>query len=326
MKNTFTFNAEKLWEIKDYQQTKNFSYNNGFLQVTNKTLQATYQSTKININTFLELVLSWNFTSLNSDILFMVKLGNGMDFSDFFILGHYNNDVYKSVKNQDTSFGKVFTDLLVNKNLENTFIVLKFIVKDSRDFSLKNISLTRKPNSSFVFDESLLTEKEIIVPKINQKSVPLIGNSICSPTSLTMVLNYYNNNLNNTTIAKQVYDYEENIYGNWSFNASFAYNYGLYSRVEYVNNFKDIISYINNDIPVIMSIGVAKVKDPNNEINYPYGHLVVLTGFTKIDNIWHAIVNDPATFVDEKVLKHYKLDSFLSAFKYYTYIIRKTEF
>lgn len=326
MVNTLTFNAEKLWQIKDSKYTNNLTYNNGFLQVENKTLKATYQSTNINIKTFLELVLSWNFTSLKSDVLFMVQIGNAVIFSDFFIMGHYNNGIYKSVKNQASSFGKVLTDILVNENLENTFIILKFIVKDSKDFSLKNISFTKKPNSSFVFDESLLIEKEIIVPKINQKSIPIIGNSICSPTSLTMVLNYYNNNLDNVSVAKQVYDYEQNIYGNWTFNASFAYTYGLYSRVEYISNFKDIIDYINNDIPVIMSIGVAKLKDPNNKIDYPCGHLVVLTGFKKINNIWHAIVNDPATDNNEKVLKYYKLDAFLSAFKSYTYIIKKTLF
>lgn len=327
-KNTFTFNASFLWSIKDNKYTKNLIFNNGFLKVENPEIEVIYQSTEIYLNTFLELVLSWNFNSLNNnETTFEVAIGDNSHFSDYFLMGQIINNRYMSKKNQENSFGKVNTDILINKNFANQFIKLKFIAKPNNEgFMLHNISITKKETTSFTFDESSLIEKIIDVPKINQRSVPEIGNKICSPTSLTMVLNYYGNNLNNALIASKVYDYGEDIYGNWSFNASFAYKYGLYSRVEYIEDFNAVVSYIKKNIPVIMSIGVATIVDPNNKINYPYGHLIVLVGFKKINNIWYAVVNDPATFLDEEVLRFYKLDVLLSAFKKIVYIIKKNEF
>lgn len=242
-------------------------------------------------------------------------------------MGRFKNSLYMSKKNQENNFGKVNTDILINKNLDNKYIKLKFIVKpNSQGLMIHNLSITKTQDDSLNFDESLLIEKTLDVPKINQRSVPEIGSRICSPTSLTMVLKYYNKNLNSVFVASEVYDHEENIYGNWSFNTSFAYRYGLYSRVEYINDFNVIINYINRNIPVIMTIGVATILDPNNKINYPHGHLIVLTGFKKINNVWHAIVNDPATYKDEDVCKFYQLDSLLSAFKNIVYIIKNTEF
>lgn len=326
--NTHTFNAKELWQIKDDQYIKNLVFADDYLKVSDQKSEAIYQSTLIKLNSFHELVISWNFKASNdAHIIIKVAVGNGISFSDFFTMGIYDNGLYKSLKNQENSSLKVNTDTLINKDLNNLYIKLQIIVKPySSGISLNNLSVTYKPSTPFVFNRESLIEKVIDVPQINQKSVPVIGNSICSPTSLTMVLNYYGNNLNNVSVAKSVFDYEDNIYGNWSFNASYAYNYGLFSRVEYIDDFNKVVSYIKEGIPVIMSIGVAKIIDPNNKINYPFGHLVVLVGFKKIEGLWHVATNDPATDKDELVLKYYLLDSFLSAFKNYTYIIKENKF
>ena len=118
--------------------------------------------------------------------------------------------------------------------------------------NLKNISVTTVLSSSVNdFTTTNLNNHEITITPRQQLSVPLIGNSICSPTSLSMVLNYYGYSDSASLVAGKVYDKGSNIYGNWSFNSSYAGGFNLYSRVEYIDQLSVLMGYINADIPVV---------------------------------------------------------------------------
>ena len=84
-----------------------------------------------------------------------------------------------------------------------------------------------------------------------------------------------------------------------------------------------LMTYINQDIPVVLSIKTRSKEDLKGSIMaYPSGHLIVLTGFTQIDGTWYALVNDPAEYDDFKVKRIYKLSELLDAFKGYTYVLK----
>ena len=140
---------------------------------------------------------------------------------------------------------------------------------------------------------------------------------------LAMVVNYYGFDFTQTEMAKKVLDRNGNIYGNWTFNASFAGSLeGLYGRVEYIDDFSKIVAYIKNDIPVVMSINsTSKDQLTGSIMAYPAGHLIVLIGFEKIEGIWYGIVNDPAEYENSKVERKYPVSQLIDVWRQYTYII-----
>ena len=168
-----------------------------------------------------------------------------------------------------------------------------------------------------------LMNKYIDVAPMQQLSIPSIGNVICSPTSVAMVLNHYGYTFTQQEMAKKVYDNSKNIYGNWTFNASYAGSLdGIFARVEYIEDFSVVIDYISKDIPVVFSITTTSADQLTGAIMaFPAGHLVVLKDFEQIDGVWHGIFNDPAEYEDSKVERKYPMEQVLNVWRQYTYII-----
>lgn len=327
---TYTFDAKLLYDLIDLNESSNIKLeNNKLVKIDNEKPNAKYKSIPIHINEFSELVMTFNSNKLTKGtISYNLYLGNDKKMSDSFTMGIDLAGNYRSMSNQEQDFGKVSIDTLINKQpLENKKIVLEVLINSSNDVFIKNLSVTTKQyKKELTYNEENLIEKVIDVPPINQLSVDNIGNLICSPTSVTMVLNYYRKDAKQLDVSSEVKDHGANgIYGNWTFNASYAGTYdGLTSRVEYIHNFDDVVNYIKNDIPVIFSITTNKIEDLDNSIMaFPAGHLIVLIGFEKINDKWYGIFNDPAEYKDELVLRKYDMDQMLKVWKQYTYIIKE---
>lgn len=158
---------------------------------------------------------------------------------------------------------------------------------------------------------------------MQQLSIPLIGNVICSPTSVAMVVNYLGYNFTQEEMARNVKDLSNNIYGNWTFNASYTGSLdGLYARVEYIHDFNVVVNYIENDVPVIFSITTTSLDQlDGSNMAFPAGHLIVLIGFEEINGRWYGIFNDPAEYEDNKVERKYPLDQMFKVWRKYTYVI-----
>ncbi len=309
---TYTFTANKLMELMDYNESFNLVLENELIILKDINERAIYQSKEIKVKAFEELVLSFNLRDLNSgSITFMVSIGKEDQFSEFYVMGSWLNGKYRSMSGQNDDFAKVNIDTLVNKNINNDLIKLRIVINPGKETKLKNITITTKKNNiNLSYDENDLINKVLEVPKIAQLSVPNIGNLICSPTSITMVLNYYQNDFDVKDVANDVLDSVANIYGNWTFNTSYAGSIeGLIGYVEYINDFKDVINYIKNDIPVVFSITTNAISDLEGSImSYPQGHLIVLIGFEEINGKWYGVFNDPAEYEDIKVERKYSMD------------------
>lgn len=322
---TKTIEAKDLYDNMDLENSNNLKLTNNKLMLIDNTKSATYESKMIKVSTFNELVLTYNINDYNKgSLVISASVGNEQDFSEFLTIATLLNGKNMSIRDQSNDFAYMNIDTLVNKDLKNNYIKLKIRINPNDNIYIKNISVTTKLKSDeFIYNEDDLMEKIIDVPKINQLSVPTIGNLICSPTSVAMVLNYYGLNVDQIETSNKVYDSTYNIYGNWTFNASYAGSFeNIKSRVEYINNFKDVINYIENDIPVVFSITTRSLEDLNGSImSFPAGHLIVLVGFKLIDDVWYGVFNDPAEYSDNKVLKYYKMEEVLNVWKNYTYII-----
>lgn len=324
---TKTLNHLDLWEVRNDLETKGLKLSDKGIVVDSQASLLKYESDEIPINEFSELVLSWNVKNMNdSQLVFFIAVGHDNDFSKFHAMGSFKEDNNRSISTEYDEQLSVNIDTLVNKNENNNKIKIRINItpNNNKDLIIKNITVTTKPlNSELIYDEGLLKNHLIDIDPLQQLSIEKIGNIICSPTSTAMVINYYGYNYSQEEMAAKVYDYGRKIYGNWTFNVSYAGSLdGIYSRVEYILDFSKIVNYIKNDIPVVFSITTTKLSDLDGSIMaFPSGHLIVLIGFEKIDGTWYGIFNDPAEYEDSKVLRKYRMEQVLNVWKQYSYII-----
>lgn len=305
------------------------------LQLKDKNTNGVYTSPIILTDKFDELVASWNAnTPENTNIELSLQVKIDDEWTMWYSYGKWSsNKDGRSVSNQSDKFGKMSIDTLeilygkyadairykveLSRNNENTEIP-----------SVKSIYMTLKTKekgiSVFAEDTNYLVELD--VPERSQMMVPEIGNVICSPTSLAMVLEYYGQNMQTTDVASNVLDNEVNIYGNWTYNASYAGSKGLDAYVARFESVDEIKKKISEGIPVIASI---KTKSENTLVGapqtYPSGHLIVIRGFTIKDGEEYVIVNDPASPEVENVRREYKLSGFKTAWSNMVYILSKGE-
>lgn len=183
-------------------------------------------------------------------------------------------------------------------------------------------------------------EKDLDVPTYSQYlRDSQISGSICSPTCVAMVLGYYGIDISPEESAWNARDYEEGIFGNWSFNVASAASYGFTSYVDYVvpeegtDPWYAVKQQIAADRPVVVSVRYRKPGFPSPlppvegvPINHTGGHLVLVRGFTWKDGVEYVIVNDPAASANDEVRREYPADQFFEAWvKKVAYIVFEDE-
>ncbi|MFH1619856.1 MAG: peptidase C39 family protein [bacterium] len=133
---------------------------------------------------------------------------------------------------------------------------------------------------------------------------------ICSPTALSMVLDYWGIKSTPLETARGVFDAGKNIYGNWFFNTAFAGLKGLDAHVARMNSAADAEGEIAAGRPLIASITHGPGELKNSPIKETKGHLVVIKGFDRKGNF---IVNDPAACDCKSVERIYERREFCRA-------------
>lgn len=133
--------------------------------------------------------------------------------------------------------------------------------------------------------------KSLNMPFRSQMWVPEIGNVICCPTSMSMVLEYYGHDMETADVAAFIKDYKNRKYGNWIFTAAGASEFGLETWVQRFRSWKPVEKLVAEGIPVILSVSnksdSIQEGDPFSNTS---GHVIVLRGFTEDGRV---VVNDP---------------------------------
>ena len=312
-------------------QVENIRLNdNGEIELNPENLQGIYRSTVIKTEKFNELIASWNVnTPEGTHIEVSVQTRVDDEWTIWYSYGKWStNRDSGSIAGQVDKLGKLSIDTL--EILRGQYAdALRYRVELEREDkttevpSVKSVYMTLKIEEDlYVFDKDIDYLVELDVPERSQMIVPEIGNRICSPTSLAMVLEYYGEDMATEEVSAGVLDNDIDIYGNWSYNASYAGSKGLDSYVARFESVDRIKEKIADGVPVVASIN-TKSEDTLTGApqTYPSGHLIVIRGFKVKDGEEYVIVNDPASPEVEKVRREYKTSDFENAWNNVVYII-----
>ncbi|MGQ4513485.1 C39 family peptidase [Streptomyces sp. DW26H14] len=147
------------------------------------------------------------------------------------------------------------------------------------------------------------------------------GEAWCSPTSSSMVLDYWGHGPTPAELAwvdpsyadpqvdnaaRFTYDYQYEGCGNWPFNAAYAASRGLNAAVTRLGSLTDIETLIGAGVPVITSQSFL-ASELTGAGYGTSGHLMAIAGFTADGDV---IAHDPASEDDAAVRNVYKRSEF----------------
>lgn len=333
----------------------------GAIVLKSDKLKGVYTSNIINTSTFQHFVLSWDSDTpegtsiqVEAKVFARTKDSNGAwteKWSDWLSWGTWGTFIKRAsgtgITDDPVAFVDTDTLIIKGNNGEGANKIQYRVTLNTNKYkvtpSVRLISGTLRNNLpdkgiNKVFTDNLdLSNLKILdVPQFSQMvREPSIANSICSATSIAMILNYYCTSILPEESAWGVYDYKYNGFGNWSFNTAYASSFGYKAYVEY-STIEGLKREIYNGHPAAVSVkyknnvnvkGDLPVVD-GAPIKSTDGHLIVVCGFTNENGIDYIIINDPAADNNEGVRVKYKLDQFEAAWAEFgniAYIIHEKE-
>ena len=278
-------------------------YKNGGLVLVDGATEGSFVSGEINMGgSFKKMVASWNSSSTGGtvEVSVAVKLDDG-SYTTWYSWGEWSaiRGVSGSKSTKD-DYGKVSVDILTLNNECQGVIKYKINIKKTGDSSpiLYNVTFACDKTESALSAPSLESTK-LDVPYRRQQDVPEIGGSICSATSLSMVMLYHGEQIEGVEgiadVAWGVRDYGDEIFGNWAFNVAYAGELGYNAYVDFYD--VDAIKYATSmGTPIVCSIKVTKgqLADSGFRSYSTNGHLICITGYEVRDGKGWLLVNDPA--------------------------------
>ncbi len=269
---------------------------------------------------FNTVVVSWNaVTPIGSALQIEARVRINGVWTKYYKLGFWTTDpkqIPKSFTGQADRFGDVDTDTLKLKTYADalqirvlfssqfvgqspTLMGLAAVMSDSAQHGTVRSSSSDK--SAWGTDLAVSTRSQMIYPN---------GGTVwCSPTSTTMLLEYWGLKLGRSladtvpVAAKTVWDSTYDGAGNWSFNMAYASSKGLRAYVHRLSSLTEAEQYIAKGIPLALSIAWKLGALTGSALPSSNGHLLVLRGFAKNGD---PIVNDPAATSDAAVRRVYK--------------------
>ncbi len=263
-------------------------------------------------------IASWNaLTPDNTYLEVEVRAQIGTRWTGYYKIARWNNVGEKySFAIPANADGRVSTDTL---KLKKTAQALQLRISFHSSVAGVSPTLTGLAVVSSLSSQHFTAAKiksnrqawglELPVPVHSQMIYPDGGEVWCSPTSVTMMLGYWDVKLGTTladtvpTAAKIMWDTEYDGSGNWAFNTAYASSKGLKAYVHRLSSFAQAEAYILKGVPLALSIAWGVGELEGSHIAKSGGHLVVLRGFTKTGDV---IINDPAAKTDAGVRTVYK--------------------
>lgn len=312
----------------------NVELENGRLVLTNGQTYGEYESDILETIDFNNCVPSWAaVTSKDATVEFQIKARVNGSWSKYitYCSGGWGLGLQNKSSDQSDSLVKLSTDEFMILNSKSAdAIQFKVILRRTNNsvespklslcaFALKGTNYT-VPSYSL---NDLPTNVKHVVPKLYQGAVPSIGNSICSPTSSTMLLKYKgldfsdkDSQYEHRYIAGLARDYGNAIYGNWVYNTVTMGAYGFNSYVARFYSVAELCHHIATVGPVACSMKGQMTSDMKDY--YTAGHLITIIGYEYNNGVLTLISNDPNV---PQVECRYSESVFTSTWRNIVYVI-----
>lgn len=308
-------------------EVENLVLDGEYLKLTKNCKEGYLVTPVIEVAEFKEISLSWNSkTNSENSVELLVRIKIGENWTGYISHGVWSTDGNNIgiCKDQSDELVRVTTDrVFVNNNKVADAVQIKVIFRGNSS----KLNLIAFTTDAGVEDKLIGDYLKIIdnVPMISQlASGHKDSHSICSPTSLTMVLKYHGINVELNDVTNGTFDTGSELYGNWPQNSAYAGEQGMRAYTKKCVSINTVKNLISQNIPVIASV-VSKEKEAlDGAISaFPSGHLMVVVGFQIVDDVEYIVVNDPASNSDEEVRKCYKLDQWIGVWRHYIYVVTK---
>jgi peptidase C39-like protein len=254
---------------------------------------------------FTELLPSWNVdTPTDTGVRFEVRARDARsgEWSPWLHAGLWGRTTFHPERPVWFEGGFVNVDILILMRPADAYQIRAQL--ESYHLAGENLPRVRRiaaVHSGVVEDEAMraaVTEpvtiegewaRDLGVPYIQQQSLgPPIGTSVCSPTSVTMVLRHWGFDEPLLDNAMAIYDPEFNLFGNWNRAVTLPGELGLDAWLIRFRTMDQIRAEIARGQPVIASVVIKQGEI--TDLTYSGGHLVVIRGLTPEGDV---ILNDP---------------------------------
>ncbi len=327
----------------------------GALRLADGATEGTYTSGIIDTARFEYLVMSWN-----SD----TPEGTWVEVKARALVNHMNSTQWVQDWSSYLSWGK-WSPFIQRASTTNSDALVKmatdeFTVKGSRGETGEKVQLqvtlhsddpavtpvlrylhgTMKntlPNQAIPKDyrcdiDVTNLEANLEIPRYSQVvRDPRNAGSICSPTTVTMLMNARDPELKRLPeeVAQNLFDFVYNGFGNWAFAMASAGSYGFKSYVDYTD-ITGVKKYIAQGYAVGASVKYSTNPGASNYLEGAYGttngHLVVIRGFVNKNGVDYIICNDAWAADNPTVYREYKLSQFLTAWTNgVVYVVKEKE-
>ena len=254
----------------------------------------------------------------------MARWTSGLDFA--------GGDIHRTtVDGQGDDDGTVYTDTFVaedGRELTGDQIRVTLLrpVEGDADVSvsLAGVMASKVDGDLTTTSTTTMTEDTVLdVPQYSQMihvgEYPEYGGGgevWCSPTSSSMVLSYWGEEVPAEDLAAietnegdpqvpwaamHTFDFAYDGAGNWPFNTAYSASFGLSGFVTRLKDLTDVEKLVKAGIPVVISLAFSTEELP--EAGYDTnGHLLVIVGFESDGDV---VVNDPAAPTNDDVRRVY---------------------
>ncbi|MBU1635888.1 C39 family peptidase [bacterium] len=236
---------------------------------------------------------SWNGTAPDQQSSFKVQMRfrYGSGWSSWLTAGYWKNNIWSSYGSTSFSDGYIDIDYVKMYTYKSDWQFKVILERKSTDYSsptIRTLSFfvsdtrtTDQVNHTNLFNDN---PEEIFIPTMHLYQYSLdseIGGSICSPTTVSMILISYGINVEPVPFARATKDPYYNLFGVWPRVVQNASEYGVKGYVTQYRSWSQAREVLANGGRIAMSVGQPLYS----------GHLMMLAGFDENGN---PLVHDPA--------------------------------
>jgi len=203
-------------------------------------------------------------------------------------------------------------DLFVVKEpLRSARLQLAVSAQDSAELqtlpTLLSVSMRRSNSPASAVHAGSGAEVDLPVPSRSQRVLdPKIAPHVCSPTSISMVLDFYGRSTDVRQVIQQARHGPSGLHGVWPANIFAASRWGMLGYLLHFSSWDAARHLLDKGIPLIASVRYQKGELSRAAVSQTAGHLLVLRGYGR-----SAVrVNDPGAATPEDVDREYDLEEF----------------